>query len=183
MQLISSPGCTHRAPLQSIIDRALVRMQSWVHLASRTLNAEFPHWETFVAFGVFGLEKDCAERLDEGRAHCQTLGKAVGVQPTKLAAEIEAHRRAARRAYESGATFKQAWVNAIRAAQRSTRVQQGHPSYALRPVLLRYLAWGASTSGVEQGFGKQSQALGSAGVVRAADQLTDHQDSTNHLNV
>ena len=62
-------------------------------------------------------------------------------------------------------------------------MQQGHPSDALRPVLLRYLAWGASTSGVEQGFGKQSQALGTLGAVRAAGQLNDHQDSTIPLNL
>ena len=47
---------------------------------------------------------------------------------------------------------------------------------ALQPVVLRYLAWGASTSGVEQGFGKQQHTLGGLGTDRCEQLLNDHQD-------
>ena len=46
----------------------------------------------------------------------------------------------------------------------------------MQPVVLRYLAWGASTSGVEQGFGKQQHALGGLGTDRCEQLLNDHQD-------
>ena len=55
-----------------VIERCLARMQAWVRLAIRTLNVEFPNWETFVGMGFdldhtlqfrdFGRRKPCKEK-------------------------------------------------------------------------------------------------------------------------
>lgn len=161
-----------------VIERCLARMQAWVRLASRTLSVEFPHWETFIAFGILSLDEAAADRIGSAtyKSHCHVLAKAAGVDEATLAEQLADFVPAARRAYEAGASVKQSWIKAIKEAQRRSNTQQLHPVTALQPVVLRYLAWGASTSGVEQGFGKQHHALGGLGTVRSEQLLNDHQD-------
>ncbi len=48
----------------------------------------------------------------------------------------------------------EAWRLAVRRAQARASLAAAHPIDALKPVLVKYLTYGGSTSGVEQGFAK-----------------------------
>ena len=112
-----------------VIERCLARMQAWIRLATRTLSVEFPHWETFIAFGILGLDEDSAERIgsDTYKSHCHVLAKAAGVDAATLTAQLADFLPAARRAFEAGASIKQSWIKAIKESKRQNRVRQLHP--------------------------------------------------------
>eukprot|EP00969_Alexandrium_andersonii_P277946 12286268-Alexandrium_andersonii.AAC.1 len=49
---------------------------------------------------------------------------------------------------------------AIRRIHKGPRARANHPTDALRPVLVRYVAWnGMTSSGVEQTFTKQQRTM------------------------
>ena len=54
---------------------------------------------------------------------------------------------------------KDAWTSAIQSLQMHRSTEQSHPSETLKRALVQYLAFGCSTSGVEQAFSKSTWAF------------------------
>ena len=83
--------------------------------------------------------------------HCQRLAKLFSVSPTDLASQLARVRPAAQAIKnDSKCSNQEAWQKAV---QRHLKARAAHYLGALRPVVMRYLIWSSSTSGVEQRFG------------------------------
>ncbi len=68
-------------------------------------------------------------------------------------------------------TTGEAWRQAL--ARTQTRSAATYPVDALRPVLLEYLTYGGSTSGVEQGFAKILKNISPQQQATKSDQESD----------
>lgn len=82
------------------------------------------------------------------------LAQVFRVDAAALAAQILAHRPIAARIKSAGHGFdnKTSWQEAVRKTQGHPSTRDSYPVDALKPVLMRYLAFVVSTSGVEQSF-------------------------------
>ena len=83
--------------------------------------------------------------------HCQRLAKLFSVSPQDLASQLARVRPAAQAIKnDSKCSNHEAWRKAV---QRHLKARAAHCHLAaLRPVVMRYLIWSSSTSGVEQRF-------------------------------
>ena len=145
-------------------------MQRWAALATKTVEIEFPSWETFQAFSVFGsLDDDQFHVRDD---HVARLAVSGSVPAAQLKSEILDHRTMARERYKCCRDTRVAWKESVQCSQRTGHMRRAHPCAALRPVAKQMCGWGASSSGVEQIFGKQSHLLGRMGFYRS--HLNDH---------
>ncbi len=150
-----------------ICQRCQSRMVNWVFLTNSTLDAEFPHFETIQAWGVFNVTgvDDKARELDNGiRLEQLTRLKNVFDETTEvgdLEDQLLHFRPIARRvAVQRGLDSRDAWHSAMVASVRTSNVMQRHPHHALLRLLVRFWASGVSSSGVEQTFSKQVAACG-----------------------
>ena len=138
----------------------LAHMRSWLRLAAAEIAAEFPDYEVCQAFRIFELTgaPDNNNGGDERalRSHVARLALACQVDRASLLAEFRDMRHEAQQHQRSsGCDSRMAWKSALARLQsmrRSTR--DDHCTDALRPVVQRWLAFAASTSGVEQSFTK-----------------------------
>jgi len=136
---------------------ALGRMRIWCRLAQETIAAEFPAYEISQAFRVFNLHNRTAawQPSDEYYEDLARLAQVCGCNSAGLITEIGVLEPAARREYASISCNRQAWQSAWAhwtKNQAHVRRSQRTPLPNLHAVLLRYLAFTASTSGVEQTF-------------------------------
>jgi hypothetical protein len=163
-----------------VIARCLSRMRSFTRLAREVVQAEFPDFELFGAFQVFDLADGKFKSREpssheggnfaskepsshEGRDFANSarrLARAFGVDEIALAAQIKFHRPIALRIKSAGHGFdnKTAWQAAVQRTQKHPS-RAAHPVDALMPVLMRFISWTGSTSGVEQSFSAGLRAL------------------------
>ena len=155
-----------------LVRRCLARMQNWVKAAEAVLQAEFPKFDELLGFTCFNLapsdgrpsrRSQAGEPGPEDQDHwrcVRMLARVAGVESEPLAAQLAAHRAVALQAFRRGGSVRAAWQHAYTATQRDSRRQARYPVDALKPALVRYLAWPGSTSRVEQDFSRLKRLLG-----------------------
>lgn len=161
-------------PTQGTLNRSLGRMQAWCKLAVEVCRAEFPDYSVFCAFGIFNLS---ATPQSAGAGHAvlklhdisvERLAQLFQVCPRRLVDQVAKHRPvAAKLAADSACGNREAWQKALMMTQGNRHTRQAYAADALKPVLLRYLSWRASTSAVEQGFSQLDRcgpAMASSGI-------------------
>ena len=140
-------------PSEDAVQRCVNRMAVWAETARAALEAEFPNFLVLHSFAVFALS-DQARAVAEipvDETHCQRLAKLFSVSPQDLASQLARVRPAAQAIKnDSKCSNHEAWRKAV---QRHLKARAAHCHLAaLRPVVMRYLIWSSSTSGVEQRF-------------------------------
>ena len=161
-------------PTQGTLNRSLGRMQAWCKLAVEVCRAEFPDYGVFCAFGIFNLSVT-SQSAGAGQAvlklhdtSVERLAQLFQVCPRRLLDQVAKHRPvAAKLAAESACGNREAWQKALMMSQSNRHTSQAYAADALKPVLLRYLSWRASTSAVEQGFSQLDRcgpAMASSGI-------------------
>lgn len=147
-------GVSGGAP-QDLVGKCLARMACWVRLCIHILEAEFPHHELVQCFSVFNVASrtDATEGPDVTSEKLARLAHVIKVDPVALVNEYKDHLPTAeRRAVLDKCDNLQAWKAALRDTQSRASVAANHPVRSLHPVLMRFAAYRASTSGVEQSF-------------------------------
>jgi len=143
-----------------VINTGLVHMGAWVRLTEGTIEAEFPSYHVQNAFSCFNVngQNVCRENVViRQSSQLSKLCRAFSLpdQPA-AAAQLEKFRHvAAQVAKDEGVSSAEAWIEAIR---RITRSWKKADVGALLPLLVRFWAAGASTSGVEQSFSQAEAA-------------------------
>ena len=144
----------------ALVDSCLERLRAWSLIEEQTLDAEFPCFDVQNAFAVFtvsGTERPSDSEKHDRRirqsSHISRLQRAFHIPDDTAATEQLRRFRplAARIAAEEGKGSVEAWMEAMR---RATRTWNKPDVSALLPLLVRMWASGASTSAVEQAFGK-----------------------------
>ena len=130
-------------------------MQEWTALAEEVVAHEFPSWHLFAAFEVFHLPDSKESRKLNGEdleRNLARLAQAFKVSADQLKREFtQMQPTAAARKKSASYSNRDAWRQAVwRVGER--RPSQKAPTTALCTVLASYLAWTASSSGVEQLF-------------------------------
>ncbi len=152
-----------------LLDRAVQRLVAWVRLSKEVLRAEFPHFEVLQAFAAVDLrpasrlykEKNVGDGERQRVVHLERLSKFLGLEFHQLKAELEDHRPIAQRFFDSGnVTIMDAWASAVTSTQENNRKRHQHPAKALSELLMRYAAYGGSTSGVERLFSTSHRSSG-----------------------
>ena len=154
---------THGGVSDDILVRALQHMNCWVRLAIEVLRAECPGFELMQCFSVFRLCTSGERRkyqseledlnndgVDEMLTTLANYFK-VGVDKLKLqyADVYEVALDIAKT--EPNVNNKEAWRRAVgRVSERWHKTR--HPIGALIPVLVRWIGWVVSTSGLEHAF-------------------------------
>ena len=142
----------------NVITSAMHRMGNWVRLAKLTVEAEFPEFELINSFCVLNADIDWREcggqRPGVFLQHVRRLAHAFGVGACDLASNIADYLPlAVARRHTEGCDGTAAWRKTFQAAMRRTHASRlEHPIDALKPVLLGYVIWRFSSSGVERGF-------------------------------
>ena len=154
----------------SYITHCMDRMKKYVALLKEVVKTEFPDWEIFAAFRVFDLHSNERRQsggtdvvtADEGFLSCfARLARVANVNAEALLSQYTSIRQMALGVKErTGASNKCAWQDAIRMSQKHHGTRQSYPVDALLPVLQKYCAWTAATSGVEQNFSVSTRAVG-----------------------
>ena len=76
-----------------ILARATGRMACWARLCKEVVQAEYPHFHLFAAFGAFRLPADTSEaREGSGRSRKRAIG-AEGIQSTILTSSLRSFVR------------------------------------------------------------------------------------------
>ena len=132
-------------------------MCGWVETVEAAVEAEFPSWHLISCFAVFNLEARRAEDQedkDSVKKCLQKLSQAFKVKPALLEQQYVSLLPLAEALHKEGSfQNRAAWVEAFARVQQR-RAAQRQDCEALLPVVSAYLAWSASTSGVEQLFSK-----------------------------
>ena len=149
-------------PSEDVVTTCLNHMKCWCRLARAIVEAEFPDFQVVMAFSIFNLG---SERLEAGtkfsditpkqNRDMERLCKILDVDLLVFKEQFMDHRALAERAWAKGTDDKlMCWREAL--ARNSARPEQAakHPHSELLRVLIRFGAWKASTSGVEQSFGR-----------------------------
>jgi hypothetical protein len=137
-------------------------MRCYLKVAEEVLAAEYPHCHLLRAFAAFDLrdvnDKDLAANARNLSAHQENLERLahafkVPGGGAMLRAQLADHQPiAASIAKETRCDNRVAWQRALERTQKTHVSKQTYPASALGPVLQRYVAWTASSSGVEQNF-------------------------------
>ncbi|CAK9113539.1 Uncharacterized protein SCF082_LOCUS52631, partial [Durusdinium trenchii] len=130
-------------------------LQEWTALAEEVVAHEIPSWHLFAAFEVFHLPDSKESRKLNGEdleRNLQRLAQAFHVSTDQLKREFTQMQPIAAALKKSAShSNREAWRQAVlRVGRRSPA--QANTTGALRTVLASYLAWTASSSGVEQLF-------------------------------
>ena len=138
-----------------VIQRCLSRLAAWILVAESTLDAEFPSFEAMECFSIFtvtGESRDAVHTVSN-TSKMSRLQRAFGLPDDYAAVDqlVRFRRMAERAAKEEGLQSAAAWREGLR---RATRTWTKPELSALLQVMVRFWATGASTSGVEQSFGK-----------------------------
>jgi hypothetical protein len=148
-----------------LLNGCLNRMRSWWKVTKAVLRAEFPMWESVIAFSALNLVQqrkilrstatvaDEASSLDE--KHIRRLALLLDLNKDQLVRELRDHRPIARNIYVStGCSAQHAWATAVLRTQKHSGTKGRHPAEALRRLIWAFSCMGASSSSVEQGFSK-----------------------------
>jgi hypothetical protein len=142
-------------------------MACWVQVAKTVLSAEFPDFELLQSFSIFtaatkvstGMNPDAF--VTENERHFRRLAAVFNVDADDLAKQFVDHVFIAKEIMRgsTGTTLREAWRQAVLRTQNRASLRDRHPVDALRPVLLRYLVYIASTTAIEHGFAKRLRTL------------------------
>jgi hypothetical protein len=171
---LGSPGGVPR----ELLSRIEGRMTAWVKISHKIMEAEFPSFEAVQAFKVFHLAPFKKDRKSLGRLHVSDghleslarLGQLLDVDVEKLRDDYTRFLPLALAEVSNRDVSNfEAWQSALTKPRRNR--DKDNAGAALRQVMIRYGAWGFSTSGVERTF---SDAQRLAGLNRAdmSDSLT-----------
>ena len=145
-----------------VLRNCLSKMAGWVRLSIECIDLEFPHWKTFLSFGIFDLSSSSGKVgfHDEFQEECfHRLGLAFEVNSENLKSQFNAYAPFARHHFKSkggksGFTKSiDAWSAAVCSVKR-----RSHDSACLLQILHHFQAWdAATTSVVEQAFSSIAQ--------------------------
>jgi len=128
-------------------------MKCWATLAREVVLAEFPDHDIFCAFGIFNVS--AAGNVPSIGPYVQRLAKVFHVDEGMLLSQLCDHRQMAQRCVAlTGCSSRDAWKQVVQNTQACAKTKRVYPIDALLPVLTRYCAWTASSSGVEQLFSR-----------------------------
>ncbi len=138
-----------RPPRPEAVERCLERMRAWVRLALSVMEAECPSFCILHSFSVFDLREGRGDVVASGwrpdAKHVERLAQSFHVDAQALSAQLQEHRPYAQAIkINNNCGCREAWREAV--------LRRRVPSDSLQAVLLRYLVWTASSSGVEQRF-------------------------------
>ena len=159
--------------IDDALPRCYNRMENWVRLATMTVRAEFPGFEFMQAFTVFRLQRR-GERQDTYEEHLgsrwsdgvQRLAQFLDLDASQLESEILDYKPKAQHVFQTeNVTTACAW-------QRAVATRTYSPTAVLKEALMRFIAYGASTSGVESVF-KTSKTSGAIHRTKASDDLVN----------
>lgn len=156
----------------AVAQACLRRMANWVRICEATLDSEFPSFEVLRSFSIFNVRNVSSDALPSSviRSNCLSrLQKAfmMGDRP-EAGHQFERLWHCARRiSNEEGVGSAEAWVQAVK---HVTRAWSKPDLTELLPILVRFWAAGASTSGVEQAF---SRATGLCDNLMVMDHVND----------
>ena len=133
----------------------LARMMNFCKLAKLTITAEFPSFDTLVAFEVFDIPDDATISGDISASagnQLQLLARVFGLNPDKLRRGFAFTRPIAvqKKHTLSELSNLSAWKAAIDHIGRARRFDSN--VLTLLAALLRYGSWTASSCGVERTF-------------------------------
>ncbi|CAE7282138.1 unnamed protein product [Symbiodinium sp. CCMP2592] len=147
------------------IQTSLARMACWTKLALEVLKTEFPDYGVFHAMGLFsvsGLRQGhlpSSQLQDTTQDMARRLAQVFNVNPVGLMEQLSRLRPLAVNMVKNGCdSSKDAWAQVMKKTQHRKSLRASYPASDVLPVLLRYLAWQASTSGLEQTFSRQDRA-------------------------
>ena len=143
-----------------VVIGALQHMSAWVCLTEATLSAEFPAFEIQTAFSIFSVSGDAHRTNDEIRRakELSRLFRAFHcTDEPEASKQLERLRFvAARFAEDENLSSCEAWLQALRSVTRTWN----RPDFQeLLPILVRFWAAGASSSGVEQAFSQSAKLM------------------------
>ena len=152
---------------QQAIQNCLARMGCWVRVAKSVLDAEFPAFELLQSFSIFTAAAKVSAHLcpsafvASNQRHFDRLARTFNVDAAALASQFIDHVFIAKQSMASspGMTLRDAWKTAIMRSQTKSTTRANHPVTALKPVVLRYLVYLASTTAIEHGFAKRLRVL------------------------
>ena len=126
------------------------------------MEAEFPSWSLLSAFSVFDLDGKSSENRTAGpetRKSLKRLAQAFGVPNECLEREYMAVIAVAHALFKQGSCNRAAWKAAVERTTSTKRLKDKYgTSEALSKVLGAFIAWTASSSGVEQLFSKMKRS-------------------------
>lgn len=152
--------------------RCLGRMKAWVKVTETVVAAEFPYFDCLLAFEVLNLAKqpkghrsaEGSEGSERDAANIARLALLLHLDREELFTQWIDHRPIARRILVSESTTNfEAWKAAVLRTQRSSHGRVRHPAVTLTKLLVAYGCYGASSSGVEQGFSKTQKNVSPQG--------------------
>jgi hypothetical protein len=141
-------------------------------VAKAAVEAEFPDFLVLNSFAVCALsdQERVVAATSADQTHCQRLAKLFSVSPQELARQLARLRPAAQAVKNTGKCSNyEAWRKAVQSSSHCGGRRLGS-------VVMRYLVWSSSTTGVEQRFSvgdrlavektPASQVYGSSGSIR-----------------
>ena len=156
---LGGPACA-----TDVIKAACVcRMREWVRMAGVVISAEFPDFELVNAFWVFKLAKESSvpdqhRVTSERMVAFRRLGQTFALDPEALARQwIVLQPIAQKQQRQTACSNREAWQHAARCKPRQLAAAE------LTHVLIRYLGWAISTSGVEHTFAQCRRVLAHRG--------------------
>ena len=147
------------AGMETDVQNALAKMKCWTKLALEVLKTEFPHYGLFNAMRIFCVSGRAQQPAQGPEGHDDDMTKRLAqvfrMNAVGLSEQLGRLRPLARKAMQNGCgSNKEAWTQVMQQTQNRASLRSSYPATDVAPVLLRFMAWQASTSGIEQNFSR-----------------------------
>ena len=133
----------------ALLDRCFLRFTNWMKLVKLVVSTEFPEFEAVAAFSALHLTKGQHINSSSVANQLMRLAHLAKVPEDELACQFDDNVDQALFHVSEGKSTVDAWRLALGNASRRDCNDR-----ALREVIMRLIAFGCSTSGVEQLFAK-----------------------------
>lgn len=145
-----------------IKQRCLNRMRAMAKLMLDVLGTEFPQWELLQCFSVLRVDHTVGAADVKADCRLMRLCKAFNLEHSRAAEELGELLPLAARVTKDHPDLPtvQVWARILQEVQATTRRREVYKLTALLPLLTRFAAWSASTSGVEQNFSRIKKLIG-----------------------
>jgi hypothetical protein len=157
----SFPKCLGQ-PDDATVESCFAVLSRWVGMLRVAAEAEFPNFTLLAAFSVFNVSTTVNADHAEDSLAVQRLAQVFDVSHEALMRDLKKWRPvAARHRKTTGVGNKEAWRLALCKVTQSRSWARKDPDLptALVAVLIRYLAWSASTSRIEQTFSSMDRTM------------------------
>lgn len=132
-------------PAPDVVNRCIKEMQSWVTMARKVCDAEFPSFDVLMSFSVFDVSSQITEGAHHGVArqyskdHFHRLATVFGVTADDLEREHAHHLPLAQQACKDDPSLSNlgAWQRALKLTQYRESMRIVHPAKTLKHVLYR----------------------------------------------